>query len=134
MFVTDGPITDGAETPTDRKNGAVVTFTGVVRSESNGRRVTGIYYDCYRALAEREAASIIEDVRKRFTVDAVEARHRVGEVAAGEISLLVEVRAPHRKAAFEACQAVIDGVKRRVPIWKKERYADQEAQWLSGEV
>ncbi|MEE9269188.1 MAG: molybdenum cofactor biosynthesis protein MoaE [Candidatus Krumholzibacteria bacterium] len=133
MFITDEPIIvdDTVARARDTRNGALVTFEGVVRREDHGRRVTGIYYDCYRALAERELERIVEDVRTRFTVSVVDVRHRIGEVAAGETSLLVIVTAPHRKAAFDACQAVIDDIKKCVPIWKKERYADHRAKWLS---
>ena len=133
MFITDEPIIvdDTVARARDTRNGALVTFEGVVRREDRGRRVTGIYYECYRALAERELERIVEDVRTRFAVSAVDVRHRIGEVAAGEASLLVIVTAPHRKAAFDACQAVIDDIKKCVPIWKKERYADQPAKWLS---
>jgi molybdopterin synthase catalytic subunit len=132
MFIADAPITvDGiVARARDTRNGAVVTFEGVVRREDRGRRVTGIYYDCYRAMAEQELERIVEAARTRFAVGIVDVRHRIGEVAAGETSLLVVVTAPHRKAAFDACQAVIDDIKKCVPIWKKERYTDQPAQWL----
>ena len=133
MFITKEPIlaVATAEFVPDSRNGAVVSFTGVVRSHDGGRRVTGIYYDCYRAMAEREATAIVEDIRVAFGVDSISARHRIGEVEAGEIALLVVVSAAHRSEAFDACQAVIDRIKKRVPIWKKQRYADAAAKWLA---
>ncbi len=132
MFITEGPIVaDAVEFAPDSQNGAVVSFTGVVRSHDGGRRVTGIYYDCYRAIAEREVAAMVKDIRATFGVDSISACHRIGEVGAGEIALLVVVSAAHRREAFDACQAVIDRIKTRVPIWKKQRYADATAKWLA---
>ena len=133
MFITEEPIVVGtaAEPAPDTRNGAVVSFTGVVRNHDGGRPVTGIYYDCYRAIAEREVAAMVEDIRVAFGVDSISARHRVGEVGVGEIALLVVVSATHRREAFDACQAVIDRIKKRVPIWKKQRYADAAAKWLA---
>ena len=74
MFITEGPIVaDAIEFAPDSQNGAVVSFTGVVRSHDGGRRVTGIYYDCYRAIAEREVAAMVKDIRATFGVDSAEA-------------------------------------------------------------
>jgi len=109
--------------------GAVVTFEGVVRAKNEGRDVTAIYYDCYREMAEREIADIILETRRTYRVATVRIIHRIGEVAAGETSLLVIVAAAHRKDAFAACSYIVDTLKRRAPIWKKERYADNSARW-----
>ena len=110
--------------------GGVVTFLGVVRSPSQGREVVGIFYECYREMAEREIGLVIESVSKECSVKSIKVVHRIGEVAVGEVSLLVAVSAPHRREAFDATQRVIDEIKDRVPIWKKERYADDAAKWL----
>ena len=110
--------------------GAVVTFDGVVRAKSNGRQVTGIYYECYREMSERELADITLEARRVHPVSYVRIVHRIGEVPAGELSLFVAVASEHRKHAFDACISIVDAIKKRVPIWKKERYADNTAEWL----
>ncbi len=114
----------------DPKCGAVVTFSGVVRSTNEGRKVTGIFYDCYREMAEAEIGRLIDDVVAECRVSSLRVVHRVGELTVGELSLLVLASSEHRREAFEATQRVIDEIKQRVPIWKKERYADAPAEWL----
>jgi molybdopterin synthase catalytic subunit len=114
----------------DPSHGAVVTFAGVVRSHNNGRAVTGMFYECYREMAEREMTQIVDEVRGKRELGVVRLVHRVGEVAPGEMSLLVVVTAEHRQAAFDACQEIVDEIKKRAPIWKKERYADSTESWL----
>jgi molybdopterin synthase catalytic subunit len=111
-------------------SGAVVTFAGVVRNSNEGREVTGMHYDCYREMAEQEIARIIDEVKATTSVQTIDVVHRIGELAVGEVSLVVVVKAPHRRQAFGAAQQVIDELKRRVPIWKKEHYADSESRWL----
>ena len=110
--------------------GGVVTFCGVVRSSNRGQEVISILYDCYRDMADGEIEHITKAVTKECGVRSIMVVHRIGEVAVGEVSLLVAVSAEHRKEAFAAAQRVIDEIKRRVPIWKKEHYADAAAQWL----
>ena len=131
-MITDKPIRleEHLVDEFDPTCGAVVTFAGIVRSTHEGRVVTGIFYDCYHEMADREIGRIIDGVKTEFSVRSVEVVHRIGEVAAGEMSLLVVVSAPHRAAAFAAGQKVVDELKRRLPIWKKERYADAPAAWL----
>lgn len=131
-MITDKPIhleehlTGGS----DPKCGAVVTFSGVVRSTNEGRKVTGIFYDCYREMAEAEIGRLIDDVVAECRLSSLRVVHRVGELTVGELSLLVLASSEHRREAFEATQRVIDEIKQRVPIWKKERYADAPAEWL----
>jgi molybdopterin synthase catalytic subunit len=110
--------------------GAVVTFTGMVRSPHEGREVTGVFYDCYDEMAERALASVVAELKAAHPITDVRIVHRVGELGLGEISLLVVVIAPHRREAFVAATRAVDDIKRRVPIWKKERYADNHARWL----
>jgi molybdopterin synthase catalytic subunit len=115
----------------DTENGAAVVFAGVVRAdEIDGRRVTGIQYDCYREMAEREMADVVETIRKATGVSSIRAIHRVGEVPVGEVSLLVVSRAGHRADAYDANRLVVEEIKRRVPIWKKEIYDDDTSKWL----
>ena len=105
--------------------GAVVTFLGVVRDHApGGRRVTALEYEIYEDPALSEMAAIAREARERFGECNVAVDQRVGRLAVGEISVAIAVAAPHRAAAFDACEYVIDELKKRVPIWKKELYAD----------
>lgn len=110
--------------------GAIVTFEGHVRDLNEGRAVRGLAYEAYAELAEAEGARILEEARTRFEITQVLCVHRIGELALGELAVWVGVSAAHRDAAFAACRHVIDEVKSRVPIWKHERYAGGEAEWL----
>jgi molybdopterin synthase catalytic subunit len=115
----------------DADNGAVVVFSGVVRAdEKDGRRVGRIHYDCYREMAEGEMSQLVDEIRIQSGVTSIRALHRVGDVPVGEISLLVVVTAGHRDEAYDASQKVVDEIKHRVPIWKKEIYDDGSSQWL----
>ena len=114
----------------DSESGAVITFAGVVRSKNGDRTVTGIFYDCYDELATKEINRITDELKVEGTVNEVRVVHRVGEVSAGETSLFVVVHAAHRREAFDAVTRVVEEIKYRVPIWKKEYYADQTTRWL----
>lgn len=134
-MITEKKITVEDRTPGryDDEGGAVVWFAGVVRADPDAagtRRVARIHYDCYRDMARREMETIRRDIETREDVRSVEILHRVGDVPAGEISLLVVVVSGHRRAAFEACSRAVDAVKERVPIWKKEIYDDETSRWL----
>ena len=113
----------------DPRCGAFAAFEGWVRDHHDGRRVLDLHYDCYPALAESEGEAILSEALARF--DIVDARciHRIGACAVGDMAVWVGVTAAHRDAAFAACRWIIDEVKARVPIWKRERYADGEARW-----
>ena len=110
--------------------GGVVVFEGVVRDHNAGRAVRGLAYQAYDALAASEGTRIVDEARARHAVEALVCVHRVGELAIGELAVWVGVSAGHRGAAFDACRYIIDEVKRRVPIWKKEHYIDGESGWL----
>jgi molybdopterin synthase catalytic subunit len=110
--------------------GAVVCFEGRVRDHNEGHAVTGLSYQAYAELAEAEGRNIVEEARKRFAVERVVCVHRVGDLALGDIAVWAGVSAAHRAAAFDACRFVIDQVKTRVPIWKREHYVDGPSGWL----
>ena len=111
--------------------GAVVMFAGVVRAdEKDGRRVTRIHYDCYEEMAEREMTALVDSIEETTGVSAIRAVHRVGDVPVGDVSLLVVVTAGHRAEAYEARRLVVEEIKRRVAIWKKEIYDDESGKWL----
>lgn len=129
-MITDKPIEMAAlAAGIEPTSGAVVSFAGVVRARNDGRAVRGIFYDCYREMAEREIAKIAAETEAKYGLDTVRIVHRTGELGVGEVSLGVVVASPHRREAFEACSSIVDAVKARVPIWKKERFIDGDAQW-----
>ena len=113
------------------RHGAVATFAGVVRAVHAGRRVKGITYDCFVPLAEKELRRILDEAEKKWPA-AVSAAHRVGRLHVGEISVFVAAASTHRPDAFDACRFVIDEIKRRLPIWKKEHYRRGDGRWLPG--
>lgn len=110
--------------------GACVTFEGWVRDHNEGRKVLRLRYQAYAPLARSEGERILAEVREKFAILDVHCAHRVGTLEIGELAVWVGVSAAHRDAAFAACRFVIDEVKRRVPIWKNEHYADGESGWL----
>lgn len=116
----------------DEANGAVVTFIGVVRRFSRGKRVRFLEYEAYKEMAEKKMAEIGEEIRVRWGLDRVAICHRVGHLEVGTTSVVIVVGAPHRKEAFEACRYAIDRLKRVVPIWKKEVWEDGEI-WIGQE-
>ncbi|MDI3259003.1 MAG: molybdenum cofactor biosynthesis protein MoaE [Sinobacteraceae bacterium] len=111
--------------------GALAVFAGTVRNQHDERTVTGIRYHAYAPLAEKRLAEIEEEGARRYGVRLAVA-HAVGELKVGEISVVVVARAGHRGEAFAACRWAIDAIKRSVPIWKEERYADGAAEFLEG--
>ena len=116
----------------DPQAGGDVSFEGRVRSRNEGREVRSLEYEAYGELAEKEGARVLAEARSRFTVLSIAAVHRVGHLRLGELAVWVGVTAEHRGAAFDACRYVIDELKKRVPIWKKEHYATGESAWIGG--
>ncbi len=109
--------------------GAVVSFAGRVRDHARGHNVVRLEYDAYPEMAERVFAEISAEAKERFEIDDVTIHHRSGTLQIGEISVVVAVSAAHRGPAFDACRYVIDNLKQRVPIWKKE-YGPDGATWI----
>ena len=113
--------------------GALATFEGRVRDHNDGRAVAGLHYEAYAALAEAEGERVVEEALGKFDIVAARCMHRTGELEIGDVAVWVGVSAAHRDAAFAACRYIIDEVKSRVPIWKRERYRDGDAGWLHPE-
>ncbi|HEX4468140.1 MAG TPA: molybdenum cofactor biosynthesis protein MoaE [Gemmatimonadaceae bacterium] len=111
-------------------NGATVLFVGTVREVNDGRDVTGIEYTAYRSMAERELASIVEEAAALAHSNDIAVEHRLGELSVGECSVAVAAAHPHRGRAFDAARYVIEELKRRVPIWKREQYVDGTREWV----
>ncbi len=110
--------------------GAVSVFVGTVRNENDGRTVTGIEYSAYREMAERELGRIVDEAVLGFGNVRVELRHRLGYLAVGEASVAIAVSHPHRTEALNGVRFVIEELKRRVPIWKREHYVDGTREWV----
>lgn len=110
--------------------GAWVSFEGRVRDHNDGRAVCGLAYQAYAALAEAEGARIVAEAMRQFPIVDARCVHRIGALEIGDLAVWVGVSAAHREAAFDACRYLIDEIKRRVPIWKNERYIDGESGWL----
>jgi molybdopterin synthase catalytic subunit len=109
--------------------GGTAVFHGTVRDHHQGRRVAGIEYSAYEEMAEAVCHGIVLEAQARWPV-RVALRHRLGELAVGEIAVSVAAAGAHRDEAFAACRYVIEEVKRRVPIWKRERFADGTEEWV----
>jgi|UniRef100_UPI00404B5CC3 molybdopterin synthase catalytic subunit len=115
----------------DPRAGACVTFEGWVRNHNEGKPVQALDYEAYAELAEAEGNRILIEAREKFAVQTVSAVHRVGALQIGDLAVWVGVGSAHRGEAFEACRYIIDEVKARVPIWKKEHYADGASEWIN---
>lgn len=115
----------------DKRAGAQVTFEGRVRNHNDGRDVLSLEYEAYDELAAKEGARIIQEALRRFDIISARCLHRLGKLEIGEIAVWVGVTSEHRADAFDACRFIIDEVKARVPIWKRETYADGSSEWVN---
>lgn len=118
----------------DESCGALVTFEGRVRNHNDGRGVLRLEYEGYEALAVKEGGRIMEEALQRFDIVRALCVHRLGALELGDLAVWVGIGAHHRGTAFEACRYIIDEVKDRVPIWKKEFYAEGDSGWVNCEV
>ena len=114
-----------------RASGAVTVFLGVVRDNNLGRNVGHLEYDAYPAMAERVMREIAEEAKARFGLEDCAVLHRTGRLEIGETSPLVAVASGHRAESFDAGHWLVDEIKKRVPVWKKEVWEDGEA-WIEG--
>jgi molybdopterin synthase catalytic subunit len=113
-------------------DGAIVTFQGVVRNNTRGRATLRLEYECYEQMAIRKMAEIGREVAAQHAISRIALLHRLGRMEIGEASVVVIAAAPHRRPAFDAALEGINRLKRLVPIWKKEFFADGEV-WVEGE-
>jgi molybdopterin synthase catalytic subunit len=111
-------------------SGVSLLFVGTVRRVNDGREVQGIDYSAYGPMAERELASVVAEAAARFGTGHIVVEHRVGTLGLGEASIVIAVSHARRAAAMDAQRYVIEEVKRRVPIWKREHYADGTREWV----
>lgn len=110
--------------------GAVCSFEGVVRDHHQGKTVIKIIYEAYGPMAEKTLAQLKKEIEGEWPSCAVAVKHRVGELHVGDVAVAIVVWSPHRAEAFAACHALIDRIKKRTPIWKKEFYADGRHEWV----
>jgi molybdopterin synthase catalytic subunit len=121
-----GPLLEAVQSP---ERGGVASFVGLVRNHHGGRPVLRLDYSAYAPMAEAECARIVAEAEARWQV-AIALRHRVGSLEVGDVAVAVAAGSAHRDEAFEACRYVIEEVKRRVPIWKREYYSDGTVAWV----
>ena len=115
----------------DPRAGACVTFAGWVRDRNDGQPVKSLEYEAFGPLAEKEGARVLAEAREKFALIAAAGVHRTGHLQIGDAAVWVGVIAEHRGAAFEACRYIIDELKARLPVWKKEHYAGGATAWIN---
>ncbi len=115
-------------------DGATLLFLGVVRDHADDRPVSGMRYDAYQEMAGEVLRTIAEEAAERLGTDHVALVHRFGELAIGDVSVAIAVSSPHRGEAYEASRYVIEEIKERLPVWKKEHYVDGASEWVEGTV
>jgi len=115
----------------DNACGAYVQFDGWVRDHNEGQEVLRLEYEVYTPLAVKEGLIIIDEAIEKFGIRNACGIHRGGLLELTDVAVVVGVSSPHRAAAFDACRYIIDEVKQRLPIWKKEYYASGEAEWVN---
>jgi len=113
--------------------GGYVSFSGAVRDHNEGRTVLRLEYEAFAPLALREGTRILAEARARFGLERAYCAHRIGLLQIGELAVWVGVSSAHRGEAFDACRYIIDQIKHRVPIWKKEYYTDGDSGWVNCE-
>jgi molybdopterin synthase catalytic subunit len=114
-------------------DGAITTFSGLVRDHNQGRRVEFLVYEAYEALAVRTLERIVHEAQQAWTDTRVGVHHRIGRLEIGEASIIIVAVSPHRANAFAACRYTIERVKQIVPIWKHEHFAGGDV-WLEGAI
>ena len=114
----------------DPERGGTCVFLGTVRNGPEEQGVTAIEYSAYEAMVEAEFGRLLADAGGRWPQARIAVRHRLGTIPSGEASIAIAVAAPHRAEAFEACRFVIEEVKRRIPVWKKELRVDGTEMWV----
>lgn len=135
MAISETPLDTAAlrASLADVRAGAIVTFEGWVRDHNEGREVRALEYEVYAPLAVTEGERIIDEVAAEIPILAARAVHRSGALELGDVAVWVGVVSPHRDEAFRACRRIIDDIKVRLPIWKKEHYVDGDSGWVNCE-
>ncbi|MBT8137805.1 MAG: molybdenum cofactor biosynthesis protein MoaE [Gammaproteobacteria bacterium] len=111
--------------------GGYASFEGWVRDHNEGQQVLRLEYEAYAPLALTEGERVLAEALDKFEISGAGCAHRTGNLGIGELAVWVGVCAPHRDAAFRGCRYIIDEIKQRLPVWKKEYYADGSAEWVN---
>lgn len=114
--------------------GAFSSFEGWVRNRNDGKRVSALEYEAFAPLCNKEAEKIFKEARKKFKIIRACCVHRIGKLKVGEMAVWVGVTSSHRDDAFKACRYIIDEIKARLPIWKKEYYTNRDSGWVNCEA
>jgi molybdopterin synthase catalytic subunit len=128
--ISQQQILEWKNTYTSPTNGAAVTFEGLVRNHNDGKEVSSLEYMAYHEMAIKVGTHIINKAKMLYPVSDLFCVHRTGHLQIGEIAVWIIATSSHRKEAFDACQFVIDEVKKLVPIWKKEHYLHEVPDWV----
>lgn len=113
-------------------DGAVLLFLGAVRNHADGRPVEGLRYEAYVPMAREVLLELVEEALQRLGSGRIAAVHRIGELSVGDVSVGIAVSSPHRAEAYETSRILMEELKRRLPVWKRERYADGSEDWVEG--
>ncbi len=129
--ISDKLIKETVKKNSDKNTGSLIIFKGLVRKDFIDKKVfvKEIFYESYKKMAEKKIEEIVEDAMKKFDVKEIIVKHRIGRVKPGEVAFLVIVLSSHRKEGFLAIQFVIDEIKSKVPIWKKEILSNNKYRW-----
>lgn len=115
------------------RHGATILFVGTVRDTNEGAPVSGLDYSSYTGMAEQELAAIVLEAAERWDTNDIVVEHRIGSLDLGEASVAIAVANPHRAEAYEASRYVIEELKKRLPVWKREHYLDGRSEWVNAE-
>jgi len=116
------------------EDGACLLFLGVVRNHNEGKAVSGLEYEAYEGMAERTLSDIAAETSHRFGTDRIMVLHRIGALRIGEVSTAIAVATPHREEAYRASRYVIEELKQRLPVWKREQYEGGESRWVGSQL
>lgn len=116
------------------RNGATVLFVGTVRDISDGAAVSGLDYSAYSGMAESELAGIASEAAERWQTNSIVVEHRIGSLHLGDESVVIAVAHPHRGEAYEASRYIIEELKKRLPVWKREHYLDGKSGWVQNQT
>ena len=134
--IHDGPLTTEQCSPTSvigPGRGAVASFLGVVRDHAKGRAVRGLFYECYRPMAERVLERLARETVERFDAALeVYVAHGTGEMAPGQVSVCIHAASAHRGPACDAARHLIERLKQDLPVWKRQTFTDGESEWVQG--
>lgn len=130
-LISAEPISESAmmAAARDERAGAMVVFTGMVRSGSQGKEVSGLFYEAYTEMAVVQLQRILLEAIEKYSLTGAWCRHRIGKLGLGETAVVVITTSAHRKDAYDSNQYIIDRVKFELPIWKKENFNDGSSEW-----